>query len=206
MRKRNILICGAVLVLAGVGAMLLYPETPKEPKDTRFVKIRADGKKIGIWKGPWQCVLDRETNLIWEVKGYNQNMHSTECSFSWFDGALGLPKGGNCYTADTHSDTKELVDFFNRNRVCGFDNWRVPTLKELQSLIYREVTPHKPLIRYDLFPRTQKAPYWSSDAPVTLKSFFKGEKGAYALNFENGKVEALPFRSASFLRLVADGE
>jgi hypothetical protein len=194
----------AVLVLIILVGGMFEPDLPHEPHRTRFVKITRTGEPIGIWKGPWQCVFDRKTRLLWEVKGYHQDLHSHECSFSWYDGHTGVPLRGSCYTPDGRSDLRTLVDFFNTHAVCGSRQWRVPTLHELRTLLFADGAPNTPLIRTDLFPRTEKAPYWSSDAPVRLHGFFEGEIGARALDFRTGSVDALPYSNAAFLRLVSD--
>ncbi len=201
--KKNLL--WGVLLMSAVTAYaaLYYPEVPQEPRNTRFVKVTKEGKQIGIWKGPWQCVFDRDNQLIWEIKGYYQDMHSHECSFSWYDGKRGVPLKGNCYNTSGRSDLKTLVNYFNEHAVCGIKQWRVPTLKELQTLLFTKGDPNKPLIRTDLFPRTHKAPYWSSDASVKLEGFFEGEEGAYTLDFRTGKADAFPYSAATFVRLVA---
>jgi hypothetical protein len=56
----------------------LYRNPPTDPipaTRTRYIKLDGAGKAMGPWKGPWQCVYDTRTHLIWEVKKDNETVH-----------------------------------------------------------------------------------------------------------------------------------
>jgi len=201
MAKRFIFIILSFILLITY-IVISQPKLPTEPTNTRWVKISKDGKSMGIWKGPWKCVWDRENGLVWELKGYYKNIYSNECSFSWFDGEIGTQRQGNCYTQNGYSDTLELINYFNRKNVCGLKGWRLPTHKELKTLINHDAPPNAPRTRKDLFVRTHKAPYWTSDKCIVKDGFFKGKKGAMSVEFMHGKSQCLPYNRALFVRLV----
>ena len=208
-RRERLLIKRALLLFVLIGVPLtiawLNPRAlPKPVKESAFVKIVHDGREIAAWDGPWSCVLDRRTGLVWEVKSYIEDMHDHQCSFSWFDGKTGVADGGSCFTASGRSNTLNLINYSNRKKHCGADNWRLPTQQELSSLLIEKPLPGDALIARDYFPYAKRGPYWTSGAEVELSGPFKRfGKGAVSVSFLDGSSMALPYRNAAFTRLVA---
>ena len=195
------------LLTVGVLAFAWFnpPPLPEPPADTRYVKISADGRELGAWDGPWACVLDRRTELVWEVKSYAEDLHDYQCSFSWFDGGVGVAGGGSCFTADEKSDTRDLVEYANRSERCGTREWRLPTENELRTLLSHTPLPGDVLIARDYFPYTQRGLYWTSDADKPLTGYFaRFGSGAISIDFKDGQSRSMPYRDAAFVRLVAE--
>jgi len=178
---------------------------PKVPSNPHLIKITQEGEELPSWAGPWRCVYDNNTHLLWEVKSYAEDLQDKQCSFSWFNGKEGVAKRGDCFIEGEGSDTQDLINFANKNRNCGVNNWRLPTQKELESLVFKQAKVGDPLIEKEYFPYTHKARYWTSTHPVLLQGVYKrfGE-GARSISFLDGSVMDLPYQNAGFVRLVAE--
>ena len=196
-----LLLAGGVLAVAWLNP----PPLPAPPVDPRYVKIAADGSELGAWEGPWSCVLDTRSGLVWEVKSYAEDLHDYQCSFSWFDNRIGVAGGGSCFTADEKSDTRDLIEYANDSERCGIRGWRLPTENELKTLLSGTPLPGDVLIDRDYFPYAQRGLYWTSDAEVPLTGYFaRLGKGAVSIDFKNGESKGMPYRDAAFVRLVSD--
>jgi len=169
---------------------------PHEINNYPLVKLDGKGKAMGEWRGPWSCVEDTKTGLTWEVKSYDETLRDEKCSYSWFDGTIGFKHGGSCFTSTTKANTKDIVEYANSIKLCGKDNWRLPTSKELQTLVYKKAFVGKAKIQNPFFPRTSKDVYWSS----TIK---QKKQQALGVNFLNGSIEWLSFDNVARVRLVS---
>jgi Protein of unknown function (DUF1566)/Repeat of unknown function (DUF5648) len=97
------------------------------------------------------CRRDRVTGLVWERK------------------TSGGPRGmNNVYTnhGDKRaSDASAFVDQVNATGLCGFTDWRLPSVEELRGLVYFG-TDASPLITTNVFPNTAAGDYWTSTVDV----------------------------------------
>ena len=90
---------------------------------------------------PHPCVKDNVTGLLWEVKTANGGLQDQNWSYSWYDsrhnygGSAGAANGGTCKTAG-RCDTEKYVDDINATGLCGYSDWRMPTVKELQGIAH----------------------------------------------------------------------
>ena len=200
------------LVLAILAAVFAYAglhpgEQPSAVPSERWQKLTAKGQPLAPWAGPWSCVLDKQSGLIWEVKTDNESIHDGYWSYSWFDGRAGQANMGDCYFESERCDTLDLIRRANREAQCGITNWRLPTAKELQSLLYHQGKTGDALIEKGFFPHTKHGDYWSGQAQQALTSSFRHlGYGALAVNFGTGETTALPYRNAAFVRLVGQLE
>lgn len=193
-------------IMAGVAvyAVINPVETPKVPHNPRFVKLNAEGKPLKPWAGPWKCVHDTKTGLVWEVKSYAEDIHDKQCSFSWFDGQKGVKGAGDCFIGNGDSDTLQIVTLTNEEKRCGFTGWRLPSEKELRSLLSITPKPDGPHIASDYFPYTARAAFWTSDADKKLTGHFKYKGlGATVVSFRDSRIYDLPYSNTAFVRLVA---
>ena len=123
----------------------------------RFV-VRSDG-----------TATDTSTGLMWCRFSIGQQWHNNEVI-------------GNASKMDWFSAMK-VASYFNKQGVCGgFSDWRLPSLKELQSLIEIEKSPS---INLSVFPNTPKERFWSSSKPSNLAFFVFFKDGSSNGTYEN---------------------
>lgn len=201
MIKRAIGILGLLVMITLIA--LFNPRPQEQPSPSRWLKIDAQGKTMAPWSGPWACIYDTKTQLLWETKTDNESIHDGYWTYSWYDGTQGVENKGDCYFEKERCDTQDLIERLNSEKTCGLDNWRLPTSKELFTLVSRETKPGEPLIAKDFFPHTKRGDYWTKDSRQRLSGTFAYLKeGAMAVDFVNGSLTKLPYRNASFVRLV----
>lgn len=94
---------------------------------------------LGPNPGDWGCTYDNTTGLMWEVKTTSGLRYSNHY-YSWFSsnsatngGNAGLAAGGSCATVG-RCDTEKFVQDVNASTMCGHDDWRLPTIRELLSI------------------------------------------------------------------------
>ncbi len=118
-----------------------------------FTKLDRGGFELvnqngSYFLGPWACVVDEVTGLVWEVKSLNINnpvedndLHSDRWTYTWYNssgvgdgGDAGTENGGSCIDS-VNCDTEKYVAAVNAANYCGFSDWRLPTLDELYSIV-----------------------------------------------------------------------
>ncbi|MCK5810631.1 MAG: DUF1566 domain-containing protein [Cocleimonas sp.] len=141
-------------------------------------------------------ITDCKTNLMW--KKYSEGQRDITCG-------KGMVRQ---YTWET------AVNRFKQSSFAGYNDWRLPTVKELRSLVSCQQTVASPLteerhatslmnekctqptINKNVFPNTSPTRYWTSS------TFFNKEDYAWALHFDSGNdEESLKHYNAS-VRLV----
>ncbi|GLS25126.1 DUF1566 domain-containing protein [Marinibactrum halimedae] len=203
-RRRRAVVLMSLICTIVVGAILLQPSNPL-PLESRYQKWSLEGEPLANWSGPWACVEDQTTGLLWEVKTDAENIRHGDWTYSWYSNTAsrGIPNQGDCYFERDRCDTEDLIRRANKERWCGLDGWRLPSSKELMSLLNFSVKPGRPKITVEFFPHTQKANYWTADFNARLTGVYaQFTVGAMALSFGDGRQSALPYQSAEFVRLV----
>lgn len=186
-------------------AAILHKPSPPTPAEYHLSKIDGNGGAMGAWSGPWACVCDSRTGLLWEVKTDDEGIHHGDWSYSWYEESFGVPNNGDCYFEEERCDTRDLIRRSNREQLCGTDNWRLPASAELQTLLYPQAKEGAPLIDTDYFPKTRRGDYWTRDGEKPLQGVYRHLKhGAVAIDFIAGEQVTIPYRNAAFVRLVAD--
>lgn len=112
-----------------------------------------------------ECVKDNATGLIWEGKP-----------------TTGLRDATERYTnenTDKEGDASAFVAAVNMQGLCGYNDWRLPTVQELVRLV--DYSKERPAIDVTWFPNTKADAYWTS-TPYTGEA-----SGAWYLDFLNGK-------------------
>lgn len=181
------------------------------------------------------CVKDNVTGLIWENKksGDASLINRNVDLFYWYDdrkdwnaGVIGTKDtdsvgnslypdtGRHCAGFDkndesTWCNTQAFINRMNATNegkgYCGFNDWRLPTIEELNSLVDYG-TPNKPnpvsgdelSIDESYFKWTQGRNYWTrtNDARLPAK--------AWTINFEFGANSIESKNSAWYVRLVRE--
>ena len=207
MTKKTNMTRRALLLLVMLSSLVVWslwlPLEPVQEIPSRYVKINQQGQAVADWAGPWACVFDTKTGLLWEVKSDREDIHDAYWSYSWFDGVSGHKNSGDCYFEPERCDTLDLIIKVNKQGLCGQTEWRLPASHELLSLVSKDVRPGQATIAHAYFPHTKKGAYWSADAEQALSGHYKRLKqGAISVNFRDGRAVVLPYRNAAFVRLV----
>lgn len=193
------------LFITGPVAFALYNpvKSPELPRLPRLVKLDAMGQPLNPWAGPWNCVHDTKTGLVWEIKSYVEDIHDRQCSFSWFDGETGVADAGSCFTDSGESDTLDIIELTNKEQRCSLAAWRLPTNAELRTLLSATPKSDGPRIAIDFFPYTSRAAYWTSDSNRKLSGHFEYlGVGAATVDFRDASSHVMPYRNTAFVRLV----
>ena len=109
-----------------------------------------------------------------------QEAESAPATLEWSDTLL----GGETVTYETAEEAVQAIG----------DGWRLPTRKELESLV--DTSRHEPAIDTDKFPDTRSKRYWTStpcawnDSAVWVVNFSYGFVSIY-LHYLNGCVRAV---------------
>ncbi|WP_440873669.1 DUF1566 domain-containing protein [Thalassotalea sp. PLHSN55] len=184
--------------------------TDPQPQTSHWVKINALGQPIANWSGPWACVLDTNTGLVWENKNDSEGIHDGYWTYSWFDvtanngQGLGVENWGDCLFEKDRCDSQDLIKRMNQEKTCGLTQWRLPTAKELATLVIDYQQAGEPVIDMQFFPQTKRGDYWTADAQQPLTGFYQYlGQGAVAVNFITGEQVVTPYRNAAFVRLVS---
>ena len=142
------------------------------------------------------CLQDNVTGLVWENKT-GAGLHDSAATYTWRSalgngGSAGTAAGGVC-TGST-CDTDGLVAAVNAERLCGFDDWRLPLADELSGIVDSGASS-APTIAAQ-FSGQAAAPYWSASPKAGDSA------GAWAVDFNSGAVVAQAKSSANRVRLV----
>lgn len=164
-------------------------------------KLDTQGREIGNRQGPWSCVLDRRTGLVWENKSNDEGVHHGDWTYTWMDSgawaqrasALSQTPQGSCSKL-RHCNTAALVEYANRQHWCGFSDWRVPELHELAGLLDTSYAAPQPLVCPCFLAHTARSSYWSNSSDR-----YRRRQG---LNFLSGEISTLPEHASLYLRLV----
>ena len=99
---------------------------------------------------------DNVTGLIWEGKT-----------------PTGVRSGDKTYTnyADnTSGDASAYVNMVNGLNLCGFSDWRLPSVQELRDIEHFGAAVGEPRVVAEWFPNTLNANYWTSDQRLSPSS------------------------------------
>lgn len=152
-------LCFVLGILVSTLSITSNSQEKSEQKTTEssgYVHLNAKGKKIGLNPAQARCVVDKNTGLTWELKTTDDSIHSREKDYRW--GGIGAEKTGSVF----FDDWNLLIAQSNKEKLCGFSDWRVPAIAELKSLVIANQQGLR--INTQYFFDTKDSPYWSSSA------------------------------------------
>ena len=131
----------------------------------------------------WIMTRDNVTDLIWENKTTDGSVHDRDNQYTWCDTNPATNGGdiGVCYSASPPMDTEAFIKALNDAQYGGFSDWRMPTIKELSSLINSSIQNPGPTIDAVWFPNTNSSAYWSS-------TYIANSLGAWTVRFIVGDI------------------
>ncbi|MFZ2990946.1 DUF1566 domain-containing protein [Ideonella sp.] len=129
-----------------------------------------------------ECVKDNVTGLMWEGKAASGTRAAGNRYTNWGDGRSG--------------DASAYVAAVNVTGLCGYTDWRLPTVDELETLVDASRPYPEPTIRQDWFVNTGREVCWSS-SPYVAYAY-----NAWYVNFGYGNVNSSSRDSSYPVRLV----
>lgn len=185
------------VALTGCGDSL----TPK-PFVFDMTRINQDGSVndgSDFASKPWTCVRDNQSGLMWEVKKSEPGLQHVNNTYSWYDpdersngGYAGKANGGVCNGSDC--DTDAYARAINAIKLCGLDDWYLPSRFELNTIVDTSIPLPGPTFPKAYFPETLAGKYWTDTTFRTRRA------GAWVWRFDQGsdyvaeKSEALSVR------------
>jgi hypothetical protein len=122
----------------------------------------------------------------------------TRTGLTWMRCAVGQRWTGASCTGDaaimTFSEAQSAADDVNLDSLAGHDDWRLPKLPELASIVERQC--FNPRVNEAVFPGAPSAVFWSSMEKPGVRS------DVYALDFGGGAVSVRPKVERGAVRLV----
>ena len=192
-----------------------------------FTKLDVSGLSlVDQSSGVFYCVLDNVTGLTWEKKisGNDSSVDSQYDSYYWFDedeawnaGVVGTktmpanvgieqPCAGYIKEDEaTWCNTQAFIARMNAANYCGANDWRLPSVDELTSIIdYGEADKqdfnNRVAIDQEYFVRTQNRNYWTRTNDARLPA------SAWSINMAYGALAAEPKSRNWYVRLVRDNK
>jgi Protein of unknown function (DUF1566) len=149
------------------------------------------------------CVIDREMDLMWEVKSSSPGFNHNWATYTHYD-SFNLPQLDSeepllCPALEeilAPTNSIGFVTMANTAHFCGYADWRLPTVKELQSLVDQEADYPGPVINKLWFPHTAPIGYWTATGTAAVDTH------AWLIDFDSGAVSAAQRCTPLGVRLV----
>ncbi|MCI5225488.1 MAG: DUF1566 domain-containing protein [Candidatus Electrothrix sp. AX2] len=177
-----------------------------------YTKLDSNGEQLSRNAASWACVRDNVTGLIWEVKTDDDGLHDKDDTFTWYntDSATNGGENGSadddgdiCYgynsdDSSTFCNTEAYVNRVNSAGLCGVNDWRMPTIKELESLV--NYGRSNPAIDTNYFPNAVSSAVWSGSPYVN------DPDGAWFVGFNDSHSYGGSSGTSHAVRLVRGGQ
>lgn len=141
-------------------------------------------------------ITDNNTGLMWEKKtnldltANFANLHDADNYYDWSGNGV----------QETIWDWLEDINTEGGTGFAGYNDWRIPTVKELQSIVDYSIANSSPIPTMNpIFGPTQTEHYWSSTSRADFPSH------AWYVDFNNGAVNPEGKNNDHFARAVRGG-
>ena len=170
-----------------------------------YTKLDSSGTDLPNSVTSWSMVKDNVTGLTWEmktnkdgVKDYN-DPHDADNTYTWYD-SNPATNGGNPGTPGEGTDTEDFIKALNDAKYGGYDDWRMPTFKELFNIINYSPSYGRPWIDTGFFLNTVASFYWSSNTLVCSTGY------AWGVDFYYGDDDYFSKEKGYYARAVRGGQ
>ncbi|MSQ64916.1 MAG: DUF1566 domain-containing protein [Limnohabitans sp.] len=86
-----------------------------------------------------ECVKDKVTGLLWEIKTAEGGLRDYQKTFTHFDNTTVAQKSDGLKATQAEIAASDNMATYitqvNNSRLCGFADWRLPTARELHSIV-----------------------------------------------------------------------
>ncbi len=141
-----------------------------------YTKLDDTGIELPGDAASWAMVRDNATGLIWEVKTDDSSIHDRDNRYTW-------------YTVDDN-----FIASLNAGQFGGYDDWRMPTIKDLFYIT--DFSSYTPAIDIDYFLNTAKGAYLAFVDPADDTS------GSCRLNYLDGRCYTISAPGSFYARAV----
>lgn len=131
-------------------------------------------------------VTDVVNGFMWTYCSVGETFNDLTCS--------GTPENFNTWQA-------ALVAANNFGSFAGYDDWRLPNIKELSNLVERSC--YNPAINLAAFPSTVSAVYWSNTIDSDIVNDVEGIEGRL-VDFTDGTQFLTDVNTHKLIRMVRD--
>lgn len=180
---------GGLLGIRLVSGELVEPEPEGEIMCEGMHNPEIKPSTIGALFPDGQLVWDSRTELTWDRCGIGQEFHG--------EGDDGMCEG-EAFTM-TWQEAMQYVQQLNDEEYLGYNDWRMPDVKELITLLERQCAI--PMLDVSVFPNTTlHYQYWSST------TYTMNPAAAWSVQFEFGHMlQTFKTDPHAFLRVVRGG-
>jgi hypothetical protein len=186
---------GDVITCPSPGQALYGQDANYTINQMSYTKLDGGGNVLPDSATSWVMVRDNVTELIWENKTDDGTIHDKDNKYSWYDPTDPYPG-----TQGDGTDTKDFLDALNSARFGGYSDWRLPTIKELVSIVNHGIPFPGPTIDTGYFPNTASDYYWAST------TYANHTHRAWGVPFNYGYGPSYSKPSSYYVRAVRGGQ
>ena len=175
-----------VVALSVLGGQLAAAEDVLQTAG--FSKIANSGDelppaaRLGKGEKAWSCLRDNRTGLVWEIKTTDGGLRDHRWTYTPFDGDPSTNGGfpgykdktsGNCLRAsmaESSCNTEAYIHAVRDSRLCGYNDWRLPTVSELVA-VSTQTSEALPELTSQLLPNILSGWYWTGVERIGVTQF-----------------------------------
>lgn len=162
-----------------------------------FTKLDASGNALPASATVWSCVRDNNTKLVWENKTNDGSLRDWNKTYTWYSSDAAT-NGGVVGSNSTANNTQAYAAAVNATNLCGSNDWRLPDLQELKSIVH--LGRFNPSIDVSYFQNTKNSLFWSSSV------YAVNPNGAWVVYFGSGYGNDGNRSYSAYVRLVRSGQ